>query len=268
MEDYALITGAAGGLGKAFAVECARRGYNLYLTDRFGDKLDALAQALSRTYSVQTAAYACDLMHMDARRALFSDIIRRGITPGLCVCVAGLDFEGAVSDQSREAICSIVRINAEATLDVNHFFANLPHSGRYYIINVASLGGFCPMPLKAAYAAAKRLVINFSLALREEIRHSGGALTVLCPAGMRTNREIIENIDSQRLIGRLTTLETGAIAAGALKSVFKNRAFCIPGTFNRFLRLLTVVFPSRLVARAIHYRWRVTRKRLPLAKER
>ena len=267
MEECVLITGATGGLGKAFAVECARRKFDLYLTDRSEEKLEALAKALGSTYSVKTRYYACDLMHMEARRELFSDIVRRGIEPVMAVNVAGLDFEGPVNEQGREAICRIVRINAEAALDVSHFVASAPHRGRFYIVNVASLAGFCPMPLKAAYAAAKRLVINFSLALREEIRDNGGALTVLCPAGMRTNRENIDNIDSQGIIGRLTTLETGTIAAVALDCVLKNKPVCIPGAFNRFLRLLTVVFPPRVVARAIHYRWRVTRKRPPLPRE-
>lgn len=267
MGKFVLITGATGGLGKAFAVECARRGYDLYLTDLFRDKLEVLAQGLSGTYGVKAFFFVCDLMHMSARKELFSDIIRRGIKPLMTINVAGLDFEGSVEEQNREAICKIIRINSEATIDVNHFIADIPHSGSFYIINVASLAGFYPMPLKATYAATKRMVINFSLAFREEIRQNNGFLTILCPAGMRTNQENIDNIDTQGFIGRITTVETGTIASGAIDSVLKNKAVYIPGRFNHFLHFLSVIFPPRLIAKAIFYRWRITRKKLPLARE-
>jgi short-subunit dehydrogenase len=121
------------------------------------------------------------------------------------------------------------------------------------------------MPLKATYAAAKRMVINLSLALREEIRQNKGFLTILCPAGMRTNRENINNIDTQGFIGRITTVETGTIASNTIDCVFKNKSIYIPGAFNHFLHFLSFIFPAKLVAKAIFYRWRMTRKKLPLA---
>ncbi|MFZ5974094.1 MAG: SDR family NAD(P)-dependent oxidoreductase [Bacillota bacterium] len=267
MEKYVLITGATGGLGKAFAVECARRGYNLYLTDLFREKLESLARGLASTYDIKTVSFPCDLMHMDARKEIFSDIALRGIEPWMAINVAGLDFEGPAEDQSRDALCKIIRINSEATLDISHYIARFPHKNKFFIINVASLAGFYPMPLKATYAATKRMVINFSLALREEIRQNNGSLTILCPAGMRTNEENINNIDTQGFLGRITTLETGTIASNTIDCVFRNKPIYIPGVFNHFLHFLSVIFPAKLIAKYIFYRWRITRKKLPLARE-
>ncbi len=56
-----LITGAAGGLGKAFAVECARRGWNLFLTDQPGNSLENLARILESTYHITVYTFACNL---------------------------------------------------------------------------------------------------------------------------------------------------------------------------------------------------------------
>jgi len=55
-----VITGAAGGLGRAFAVECAKRGYNLILTDIFEDGLKILKEGLIRRYDINVIYYACD----------------------------------------------------------------------------------------------------------------------------------------------------------------------------------------------------------------
>jgi short-subunit dehydrogenase len=54
-----LITGAAGGLGRALAVECGRRGYNLFLTDVNGDGLRCIQRGLERQFGVTVTTKAC-----------------------------------------------------------------------------------------------------------------------------------------------------------------------------------------------------------------
>lgn len=55
------ISGAAGGLGRAMAAECVRRGYRLFLTDRESAGLEALQKGLERQFGAITVVYACDL---------------------------------------------------------------------------------------------------------------------------------------------------------------------------------------------------------------
>ncbi len=68
--SYVMITGAAGGLGKAFAVECASRGWDLVLTDLQIGPLNTLADSLSTTYGIQAAVYPCDLSDPGSRAGL------------------------------------------------------------------------------------------------------------------------------------------------------------------------------------------------------
>jgi len=94
MRSMVFITGAAGGLGKAFAVECAQRGWDLYLTDLHGEQLNVLALALHRTYGIRVQTKECNLMDPDSRKKLFN-----AISSGLqrfrgLINVAGLDVEG------------------------------------------------------------------------------------------------------------------------------------------------------------------------------
>ncbi|HPJ76825.1 MAG TPA: SDR family NAD(P)-dependent oxidoreductase, partial [Clostridia bacterium] len=56
----AVITGAAGGLGRAFAVECAKRGYNLILTDISKEGLKTLKDGLLRRYDINVIYFTCD----------------------------------------------------------------------------------------------------------------------------------------------------------------------------------------------------------------
>ena len=132
----------------------------------------------------------------------------------------------------------------------------------FRIINVASLAAFYPMPVKATYAASKRFLLDFSLALREEVRPLGATVTVLCPAGMPTTPETIAAIDRQGLIGLLTTMDTGSVANMTLNEALKGRAVCIPGGLNHFIQVAGSLLPTALVVSLIGSRWKAAHSRL------
>ena len=229
-----MITGAAGGLGKAFAVECASRGWDLFLTDLHPEPLETLARGLCRAYGVHVAVHACDLTDLDSRTGLFKRIAGDGLRFWGLFNVAGMDFEGPFYEQSRQHIRTIVRLNIEGTLEMTHaIMAYRDPTLPFRIINVASLAAFYPMPVKATYAASKRFLMDFSLALRNELSEMGVTVTVLCPAGMPTTRECVRAIDAQGFLGQLTTQNTGSVANLTLNAALKGDAICIPGRLTQ-----------------------------------
>jgi len=255
--SFALVSGATGGLGRAMAVECASRGWNLFLTDLDPAALSTLAASLRGAYGVKVLQRACDLTEPSARAALFQHVAANGLRFWLLVNVAGLDFEGPFCEQSSRHIRTIIRLNIEGTLDMIHGL--LPYrdpTATFRIVNVASLAAFYPMPVKATYAASKRFLLDFSLALREELRDLGATVTVLCPAGMPTTPEMIAAIDRQGLMGQLTTMDTGAVANETLNAALRGSAVVIPGAINRLLRLAGSLAPVSLVVSVIGSRWK------------
>ncbi len=260
--SWVLITGAAGGLGKAFAVECAARGWNLFLTDLQPEPLETLSASLAITYGVIVRRQACDLTDAAARNALFDSLQGAGLRFWALINVAGVDFEGPFAEQSRRQLRTIVRLNIEGTLEMIHaLLAWRDPQQPFRILNVASLAAFYPMPVKATYAASKRFLLDFSLALRQEVRPLGATVTVLCPAGMPTTLECIEAINAQGLMGQLTTCDTGSVAVQALDAALNGQAVVIPGAINRVLRLLGSLAPASLVAALIGSRWQAARQK-------
>ncbi|RPJ42253.1 MAG: SDR family NAD(P)-dependent oxidoreductase, partial [Chloroflexi bacterium] len=73
-QSLVLVTGATGGLGKAFAVECASRGWDLFLTDLRQEPLETLAIGLRNAYGVKVLVQSCDLTDAAARAVLFAEI--------------------------------------------------------------------------------------------------------------------------------------------------------------------------------------------------
>ena len=256
MKSSVFISGATGGLGKAFTVECASRGWDLFLTDLSADRLAILANGLQNTYDVQVRHQHCDLTDLASRSRLFDTLQAEGLRFWALINVAGVDFEGPFSEQSRQAIRTILRLNIEATLDVTHELLERTDPARpFRIITVASLAAFYPMPIKATYAASKRFLVDFSLALREELRGRGATVTVLCPAGMPTTPDCIDGIEVQGLMGQITTQNIGTVAAKTLDAALRGRPLVIPGLINQLLQMAGSLVPPIGLAALIGKRW-------------
>ena len=261
MRSKVFISGAAGGLGKAFAVECARRGWDLYLTDLDQDRLDELAEGLMRTYSVAVNSRAGDLMDPVSRTDLFEEISKGGYRFRGLVNVAGLDVEGIFQERTRNELRSIVRLNVEGTLDVTHFLLEKTDPMTpFWIVTVSSLAAFFPIPVKATYAASKRFLLDFSLALKDELKARGGTVTVLCPAGLPTTSSAIEGIDAQGLMGQLTTRNVGQVAQLTIRQALKGKSIVVPGLINQFMRLAGGLIPPVLLSGMLGKRWRSARQ--------
>jgi short-subunit dehydrogenase len=264
MKSLVLISGAAGGLGKAFAVECASRGWDLFLTDVHSEALEVLANSLRGTYGVDVQARMCDLADQSSRAEFFSELGGRRLHFWALINVAGVDFEGPFFEQSLPQLRTILRLNLEGTLEMTHAILGLRDPYRTLrIINVASLAAFSPMPVKATYAASKRFLLDFSQALGEEVRSLGVTVTALCPAGMPTTPENMEAITAQGWIGQVTTQDTGAVAAGTLDAALRGKRVYIPGALNQVIRLLSSLMPPSWSAYYINRRWTAARRKRP-----
>lgn len=262
MKSLVCITGAAGGLGKAFAVECASRGWDLFLTDLSEVALSSLAEGVSSTYGVNVTYYPCDLTDHVSRTELFDYMQSKNLSFWSIVNIAGLDYEGLFAERTREQIRTILRLNIEANLEMTYAILKLRDKEQHFrVINVASLAAFYPMPVKAMYAASKRFLLDFSMALREEIRPIGGTVTALCPAGMPTNIECIRAIDAQGFAGRITTKNVGFVASRTIDHALKGHAVYIPGALNRLLKFLGGLVPPTVVANLVGNRWNAAQRK-------
>ncbi len=196
MESVVMITGATGGLGKAMAAECASRGWDLFLTDLRSDRLAALAAGLERSYSVRVLYREADLTDTSSRAALFGQLDAESLRFRGLINVAGTDHEGLFLERSQEQIVAILRLNIEATLIMTHaLLARRDQAVPFRVVNVSSLAAFFSMPVKATYAASKRFLLDFSLALRNELREQNVTVTALCPAGLPTTDGCIAAIE-------------------------------------------------------------------------
>jgi hypothetical protein len=252
-----LITGASGGLGRAFAIDCAQRGYDLLLTDINESGLDAFKQGLLRQYDITVHVFACDLTKDEEVVSLMDYAKENGFDLDMVLNVAGLDYEGAFTQRSFKQISSILHLNIEATLRMTyHALKSRRQNGRFYIVFVSSLASLYPMPLKATYAASKRFLLDFSIALGQELKTQNVSVLSLCPGGLATTKEALRGIAAQNFWGSATTNRLEKVANRTITYALHGRHVYIPGLLNRTLSLLGKMVPTEMVARLLYSRWR------------
>lgn len=181
----AVLTGAASGIGRALAVDLARRGAQLALADVNSAGLEEtralLGNAVARTYLIDVSKAA-------AVEALANDVQRDFGRASLLVNNAGVALMGTLAELSLDDFAWLIGINFWGVVYGCKFF--LPLLAREpdaHIVNVSSIFGLIGPPGQTAYSASKFAVRGFSESLREELRQTTAIkVTSVHPAGIAT----------------------------------------------------------------------------------
>ena len=254
-KSYALVTGATGGLGKAFVYALAERGDHLLLTGRSEEKLTALKAELAEKYpQIEVRAYAADMANEGSGCAMMENIAGENLPISLLANVAGADIQKGLTDYTQEKIAFQCRVNFEAAVSMCHF-AIAHKAERLEIVNVSSVSGIYPMPYFAIYSATKGALTSFSQALRAEMKKKNVAVTAILPGAMPTREDIKEQIKGQGLWGKLAAKTPLSVAKASLKAVRKNKRKVIVGFWNKVMRISTCWLPTSWRLAFIAKRW-------------
>ena len=118
---YTFISGATGGLGKAFAFLCAEKGYDLFLTGRSDARLAALKSDILAKYpDAKVEYFPCQLTESSSRQEMLDFIDLKGLKFDRILNVAGVDNQRAFTDYPPEKVVFQIRVNCEATLALTH----------------------------------------------------------------------------------------------------------------------------------------------------
>ncbi|MCD0446825.1 SDR family NAD(P)-dependent oxidoreductase [Glycomyces sp. A-F 0318] len=236
-QPTALITGAAAGIGAAFARALAQEGYRLVLVDRDGEALRAVAGALPAECELMTA----DLT-VDGEVARVEERCAEGLD--LLVNNAGFGHPTGFLDTPVEAETAMSRLQIEAVLRCT--LAALPpmiERGSGGVINTASVLGFFP---SSTYAATKAWVISFSRSAAVKTRPRNVAVTALCPGFTRTDFHGSAGMNMSG-IPRFLWLEPDFLVARALRDSRRGKALSVPGWRYKIIVVLARLLPMRLI---------------------
>ena len=246
--ETALITGASGGIGEAFACRLAALSKNLILVARREDKLNALAGELAAKHGVQTHVIAADLSQPSAAASLFAETERRGLVVDLLINNAGFAKVGDFAELPLDVQADMIRLNVNTLAELTRcYLPALCPRRRGGVINVASNAAFQPVPYMAVYAATKAFVLSFSEAVAEEVAAAGVTVLALCPGATATDFWTIAGTWEDR---RDTMQTADEVVAVALRAFERRKSSVVAGFQNKLLVFAASrLGPRRLVAR-------------------
>ncbi|TRM69236.1 hypothetical protein BD626DRAFT_473416 [Schizophyllum amplum] len=174
---WAVVTGATDGIGKEFALQLAKAGFNVFLVSRTPATLAAVGAEIEQKYpGVKTAFHAIDFAKADenAYGKLAAALSAQEVSVLVNNVGKSHNMPAYLVDVPMEETMDIVQINVNATLRVT--YAVLPgmvQKKRGLILNIGSFAGAVPSPMLAPYSGTKAFLSTFSDALGAEVKKDG-----------------------------------------------------------------------------------------------
>ncbi|WP_374319121.1 SDR family NAD(P)-dependent oxidoreductase [Aquabacterium sp.] len=259
-DKVAAITGAASGMGRTLALELARRGCHLALSDVNETGLSETA-ALAGRLGVKVTTQRLDVSDRLAMNAWADQVVRDHGKVNLIFNNAGVAL-GATLDAVRpEDFEWIMGINFWGVVwGTQAFLPYLKQAGDGHIVNTSSLFGLLALPTQGTYNASKFAVRGFTESLRQELDLDACGVSATCvhPGGIRTNIAMAARIDPamqkrtgsdpeqarKRFDKLLNTTTAESAALQILRAVEKNKRRVLVGPDARFLDKVVRLFGS------------------------
>lgn len=225
-----VITGAAGGLGAAFARRFVAAGARVAVLDLNGQAAQALAAELG-----QALGLGCDVTDPAACRAAMEQVIERFGGIDLLVNNAGITHRSAFADTRPEVYAKVMGVNFFGSLYCTQ--AALPSllARRGQIAVISSVAGVAPLYGRSGYSAAKHALHGLFGTLRAELKASGVGVTILCPsftntgiAGAALDGDGTLTKHQQSTVGKISTPEEVAEALFSAVSAEKRLVVLSP----------------------------------------
>lgn len=257
---WALITGAASGMGRVYAVRLALMGYNLVLVDINGRGLEETEAVVRAEVAgsgkvpvpfqdgLKILHVVQDLSQPNAADMVFGQTEEAGCEIEVLVNNAGVMYCQGIAETSEKMLKLIMMLHMNTPLMLcRKYVIGMKERGNGYILNVSSLAECMNWPGIGMYGATKRFVKDYSRELRIECQKTGVSVTNAYFGAVDT--PLVPLKDSLRKLARaLTVMITPERAVDcALRATFRRRRGVMPGLLNHIFRPVCKLLPDCLL---------------------
>ncbi len=247
----ALVTGASAGIGAEYARQLAASGYDLVLTARRRERLDALAEQLRQGHGAVCHVIAADLADPTAPASLCRQLDDGGLRVELLVNNAGYAIPGVYHQTTWTDQARFLQVMVTAVAELSHrLLPGMRELGRGGIINVASLAGIVPGSSgHTLYAGVKAFMIKLSESLAMENQAHGLCIQACCPGFTYSEfHDVVGTRDMVSKMPRYLWMNAADVVRLSLAAFGRPGApvMLVTGRVNRFLAMLSRHLPYRL----------------------
>jgi uncharacterized protein len=182
----AVVTGASTGIGAVYADRLAKRGYDLILVARNIDRLNTLAERLTKETGVKVTTIGTDLNDKKALGEL-EKVLKEYKDITMLVNNAGIGSVASILDADVDEMTAMIDLNITALTRLTYAIAPVfAAKGSGTIINIASVVGIAIELLNGVYSASKSYVLSFGHSLQKDLVDKGVRIQTVLPGGTAT----------------------------------------------------------------------------------
>lgn len=246
--QYALITGASKGIGRAIAEELASRKHHVLLVARSASLLKETADELSGKYNIKADWLAADLSDTDAALQVVTWIKDKGYEVNILVNNAGYGLSGNFEEYAVEEHRAMMQVNMSVPLELTAMLLpELKKQPAGYILNIASSAAYQAVPGLTTYAATKSFLLSFSRGLQYELRKSNVSVTAVSPGGTDTDFANRAKVAGKAVrAGEKLNMTSKAVAKLAVNAMFARKTEIITGFINKLGAFFVWLLPKKL----------------------
>ncbi len=245
---FALITGGSQGIGRCIAEEFAKRKINVLIVALADASVELTATFLREKYAISVEIFTIDLTKDSGAQEVYDFCQERKIIVQYLINNAGMGYTDSFTGKAITFHETLLKLNILASVRLCHLFLeDMKTLPKAYIMNVASMAGLFTMPFKSTYAASKQFVINFSEALREEVRFTSVSVSVLFPTGVATNPETTTAVEKLGKIGKYVSSTPEIIAAAGVKGLLAGKKRIIADFWSRLFATTRHIVPKNAI---------------------
>ena len=259
-EVYALVTGAASGMGRIYSEQLALKGYNVVLVDINAKGLEetaAIVQSrIESSGSIPTGMkerlsiipIVQDLSAPDAADRIYDRTESEGCKIEVLVNNAGVMYCQGIAETSERMLKLIMMVHMNTPLMLcRKYVGAMKERGCGYILNISSLAAWMIWPGIGMYGTTKRFVRNYSRELRIECQKTGVSVTNAYFGAVDT--PLVPLKDSLRRIARglMVMIRPEKAVERALRATFRRRKGTMPGFLNKLFWPFIVILPDSLL---------------------
>jgi short-subunit dehydrogenase len=254
---WALITGAASGMGRVYARRLAAKGYNLVLVDINAAGLQETESVVRREVmdhpfegkeSFDVLRIAQDLSLMNAADLIFDQTEAAGCEVEVLVNNAGIMYCQGIAETSERMLKTIMMVHMiTPMLLCRKYVVPMKERGCGYILNISSLAECMNWPGIGMYGSTKRFVKDYSRELRIECQKTGVSVTNAYFGAVDT--PLIPLKESLRRLARALAVMIRPEKAvdKALNATFRKRRGVMPGVLNHIFKPICIILPDCLL---------------------
>ena len=251
--NYALITGASSGIGRCYAHELAKRGYNIIAVSNQQQELEAVVDELHATYNVAAHYIYADLAASDAAESIFNRCKEEGWQVDILICNAGMLLFSTLLRTDPKRLKTIVDLHCTTTTLLCRYFGEaMKERGMGRILLMSSSTAWLPYPTIAHYGSTKAYIKSLAFALWYELHSHGVSVTAVFPGAVDTPFYNLKPSLRKWFVRLGIMHRPETIARRGTRAMMWGMRRLTPGLFTKLVVVICAILPARVLDIFLH----------------